>query len=253
MDTKLDLFDQTLEELFPAHRGSLFEAARYSLSGGKRLRPRLTLALLETFSQPIEKGLYPAAALEMIHTYSLIHDDLPCMDNDDERRGKPTLHKAYSESHAVLTGDFLLTFAFETLAKAPYLNPTEKIELIACLTQRSGADGMIGGQVLDLSGPIDNPEEMYLKKTGALICCALEFGGILSNADLVPLQKIGSHLGVAFQLIDDLLDKDGILKPNIAEEKALTLYEKTLEEISHLPNGAPALRKLAQEMIHRTS
>ena len=255
MDRLREALNQILTELLPKDRGTLYEAARYSLEGGKRLRPLLTLAVLETYSVPIKKGLYPAAALEMIHTYSLIHDDLPCMDDDDIRRGKPTLHKAYHESSAVLTGDFLLTFAFETLANAPDLSDSEKNALITTLARHAGAEGMIGGQLLDLEGTIEDWEEIYSKKTGALFCAALEFGALLVGASVEPFQAIGKALGMAFQLIDDLLDKDGTVKiygDQIVEEKASQLLEKAVAIMDTLPNGAPRLQSLADAMIHRT-
>lgn len=257
MDTLANYLEKTLDELLPEKRGKVFEAARYSLKGGKRLRPRLLFAALETFDQPIEIGLYPAAALECIHTYSLIHDDLPSMDNDDERRGRPTLHKVYPEGHAILTGDFLLTYSFEILSGAPLISAEKKIELIHCLTLRCGEQGMIGGQIVDLEGIEDlrQMEEMHLKKTGALISCALEFGAILSGIDSEPLKQIGTDLGIAFQLMDDLMDNDGIaqfISKERIEEEAKTRYEAALSKISKLPGGAPRLKKLASEMIFRT-
>ncbi len=250
-----EIFEQTLTQLLPKEEHLLFEAARYSLEGGKRLRPLLTLTVLETFGQPIEKGLYPAAAIEMVHTFSLIHDDLPCMDDDDMRRGLPTLHKVYPESHAVLTGDFLFAYAFETLASAPELTDSEKNALISTLALRAGAKGMIGGQILDLTGNPEDWEAMSLKKTGALISAALEFGAILVGEALTPFQEIGQYLGLAFQLIDDLLDGDGAVKiygPEIAKEKAKNLLEKAQERIKLFPKGAPQLQALANEMVLRT-
>lgn len=249
--------DQTLDQLIPPTKEPLFEAAHYSLEGGKRLRPLLTLAIVETFGQPIEKALHPACALEMIHTYSLIHDDLPCMDDDDFRRGKPSLHKAYPESHAVLTGDFLLTYAFEVLANAPLLSDTQKNRLIAVLALRSGSQGMIGGQVLDIAGGSTNLEhllQMHAKKTGALITAACEFGGIITEqTDLAPFQTIGEYLGLAYQIVDDILDGDGIVDvigQSQAEEFAEDLFEKASRIIETLPSTHLAL--LAKEMIFRS-
>lgn len=244
--------DQTLQQLLPPTENSLFEAAHYSLEGGKRLRPLLTLAIA-----PLEKALHPACALEMIHTYSLIHDDLPCMDDDDFRRGKPSLHKAYPESHAVLTGDFLLTYAFEVLANAPHLSDTQKNRLIATLALRSGSHGMIGGQVLDMTEGNQNLEQllkMHAKKTGALITAACEFGGIIADqADLTPFQAIGEYLGLAYQIVDDILDGDGIVDvigQSQAEEFAEDLFEKASKIIETLPS--PQLALLAKEMIFRS-
>lgn len=251
--------DLTLQQLLPSNKELLFEAAHYSLEGGKRLRPLLVLKILEAYNLPIEHGLHPACALEMIHTYSLIHDDLPCMDNDDFRRGKPTLHRAYPESHAVLTGDFLLTYAFEVLADAPHLADRQKNRLIACLARRSGSQGMIGGQLLDIEGKSTDLKhclQMHSKKTGALITAACEFGGIIAGQeDLVPFQAIGEQLGLAYQIVDDLIDGDGIVRligSTHAEEFAEELFEKALKTIETLPDGAPGLAMLAKEMIFRS-
>ena len=252
-----DLIETTLQELIPPSTSKLFEAALYSLEGGKRLRPLLTLAVADTFNQPIETALYPACAVELIHTYSLIHDDLPCMDDDDIRRDKPTLHKAYSESRAILTGDFLLTYAFEVLAKAPQLSPNQKNALILTLAKRAGSEGMIGGQVLDMEeNSHEHFIEMRLKKTGALISAALEFGGIIAHQeDLTILQTIGRDLGLAFQIVDDILDEDGAVRMlglTSAQKMAEDLYHSALEHIQTLPGGAPLLTTLANGMIYRT-
>ena len=156
----------------------LFLAARYSLlSSGKRLRPMLVLAVCESFGIDQDHALIPACALEMIHTYSLIHDDLPCMDDDDLRRGQPTLHKVYPEWHALLTGDFLLTYAFELLSTAPLLDTHQKLDLIKSLAKHAGAHGMIGGQMIDLLSKEQTVdwkvlEQMHLGKTAGLIVAA---------------------------------------------------------------------------------
>lgn len=254
-----ELINQTLKKLIPTEDGILFEAAHYSLEGGKRLRPLITLAVVETFGKEIEKGLYPACALEMIHTYSLIHDDLPCMDDDDFRRGKPSLHRAYPESHAVLTGDFLLTYAFEVLVKAPHLSEAEKNRLVTVLALRAGSKGMIGGQVMDIEGEnlrLEDLITMHIKKTAALITAAFEFGGIIAGQDdLTPFRVIGEHLGLAYQIIDDILDGDGatlILGFKEAEDLAHSHFEKAFRIIETLPNGAPRLALLAKEMIFRS-
>lgn len=254
-----ELIDQTLKQLIPTDGKLLFEAAHYSLNGGKRLRPLLTLTIAQAHDQPIEKVLYPACALEMIHAYSLIHDDLPCMDDDDFRRGKPSLHKAYSESHAILTGDFLLTYAFEVLAKAPSLNDAQKNQLIAILALRAGSEGMIGGQLLDIDrkwDQLDSLFDMHIKKTAALITAACEFGGIIAGlSDLTTLQSIGEHLGIAYQLIDDMIDKDGafeLIGENETGELAEMHFEKALKLIQTLPCAAPKLEALAKEMVFRS-
>jgi len=261
----------------------LFEAARYSLlSGGKRLRPILAFAVAEMYGTPIEKILTPACALEIVHTYSLIHDDLPCMDDDDLRRGMPTLHKVYGEGHAVLTGDFLLTFAFELLAKSPHLTSDEKIELITSLSEAAGAEGMIGGQVVDLLSegkPInwDTLECMHVGKTSALIISALEFGAIIGNAPLRDrelLRTFGKSIGLAFQIIDDVLDvtstTEDLGKPAGSDkekakptavtllglEKARTyaeaLFEEARKALNELSLPSPLLQQLAKKLVFRT-
>lgn len=207
--------EQELESLLQSKSGQLYEAARYSLlSGGKRLRPLLTLAVAEALGGTLDVALHPACALEMIHTYSLIHDDLPCMDDDDFRRGKPTLHRAYNEGLAVLVGDFLLTYAFEVLANAPQIPVERKVKLIALLSQQAGGEGMIGGQVMDLEAEgrsitFKDLQLIHSRKTGALMTAAIEFGGIAAGASVdqqKSLKLFGQELGLAFQIRDDILD-----------------------------------------------
>jgi len=210
--------EEELERLIPEKLvpyNNLFQAARYSiLAGGKRLRPVLTLATAEALGGSSTNALRAACALEMIHTYSLIHDDLPCMDDDDFRRGKPSLHKVYPEGHAVLTGDFLLTHAFTVLADDSNLTPDQRLELIKVLAAHSGAEGMIGGQVMDIAAEEQNVtlellEEIHQLKTGAMIRAALEFGAIIANASLQDrsvLNQFGKDIGLAFQVVDDVLD-----------------------------------------------
>lgn len=273
------LIESTLEALLleypqlPHHL--LFESARYSLlSSGKRLRPLLTLATVQAFELPIEKALIPASALELIHTYSLIHDDLPCMDNDDWRRGKPSLHRAYPEGHALLTGDYLLTYAFELLSDAPLLSAEQKVALIQLLSKNAGGQGMIGGQVLDLISEgkaIDWPtlELMYMNKTAALITTALEFGAIIveaSSEDRAHLRTLGNHLGLAFQIIDDLLEEESpessdqkkkkatavtLLGRDKAKERAHSLSLAAHTSLASLSRPAPLLAHLTELLTHR--
>ncbi len=222
VEKKLPLIEKTLKEilhsfLHDAENPLLFEAASYSLlNPGKRLRPLLVLAAVESLGGPLEAALYPACAIEILHTYSLIHDDLPCMDDDDLRRGKPTLHKIYPEGQAVLTGDVLLTLAFEVLASAPGLLPHTALELIKILSEKAGGKGMILGQSLDLLGENKTLswKELSLihkKKTADLIGACLEFGAVLSDrSSLRPaLRKIGENIGLSFQIVDDILDIEG--------------------------------------------
>jgi len=201
----------------PAKR--LAEAMRYGLLGpGKRLRPFLVIESAALFGVPREAALDTAAALECIHAYSLIHDDLPAMDNDDLRRGRPTVHRAYDEATAILAGDGLLTFAFEVLARpVSHPDPAVRAELVLELARASGATGMAGGQMLDLEAerlPLE-PEAIAVMqdmKTGALIRFACVAGAILGRAlagERAALEAYGGALGEAYQIADDLLDATG--------------------------------------------
>lgn len=235
-----------LEKLFISDENPCTEAARYSIfSSGKRLRPNIVLDVLLSFEKPIELGLDAACSLEIIHTYSLIHDDLPCMDNDEMRRGKPTVHIAYGEEIAVLTGDYLLTYAFEVLAKAD-LPSTTSIELIKILTKNAGIKGMIGGQILDLDSS-KKLEEMHRKKTGALFSAAFSFGAIIGGASIAEqknLAHIGTKLGLAYQIIDDIQD----FEKDMQNQK--TTFSTTLEP----EKAADTAREIFKEIttsIHR--
>ncbi len=203
------------------YTSQIYEAMKYSLfTGGKRLRPIMTIKSFELFSNKIEKVLPFALAIEMIHTYSLIHDDLPCMDNDDFRRGKPTSHRVYGEAMAILAGDGLLNLAFETMSNFIYSNSESvedfrrNIRAMKEISAYSGCRGMIGGQVLDLMGSSDNMDEekliyMYSSKTAALIMASLVSGAIVSGASEDEINKVkdfGLYLGLAYQIKDDLLD-----------------------------------------------
>lgn len=220
----IELFDTYLRKILAdtsVHSSALYESMEYSLfTGGKRLRPILAIKSFEIFHDNVNMILPFAAAIEMIHTYSLIHDDLPCMDNDDFRRGKPTSHKVYGEAMAVLTGDGLLNFAFESLSA--YTARTSRtvgdykknIAAIDVIGKCSGVKGMIGGQVLDLYGSAENMDEdmllsMYRRKTGALIEASIVAGGIIGRAsddDIEILREFGENLGLAYQINDDILD-----------------------------------------------
>ena len=217
------LIDSALEKIFPVPAGlqkQVIEAARYSLfAGGKRLRPILCLAATEVAGGPIEPVIPAACALEMIHTYSLIHDDLPAMDDDDFRRGVPTNHKVFGEAIAVLAGDALLTEAFEFLAAShcAEIGAEKVLEVIRIAVKAAGYRGMIGGQVIDLeceNRKVDlaTVEYMHIHKTGALLSASLEIGAILGGGDdrqLKAMKDFGHHLGLAFQITDDLLDVEG--------------------------------------------
>jgi geranylgeranyl diphosphate synthase type II len=194
---------------------SIHKAMRYSLfAGGKRIRPILCIAAAEAVSDSPTGIESAACALELIHTYSLIHDDLPALDNDDLRRGRPTCHKVFSEAIAILAGDALLTLAFQVLSQLD-CEPGRKTRLIEELAVASGTvDGMIGGQVHDLEGEHKHPtaallEAIHRAKTGALLRASLRIGGIYAGADDDQLQALscyGGHIGLAFQIVDDILD-----------------------------------------------
>jgi len=219
--------DEALERYLPGAGESpkeIHEAVRYSIfAGGKRLRPILVLAAAEAAGGQVEQALSAAAAIEMIHTYSLIHDDLPAMDDDDFRRGRPTCHKVYGEAMAILAGDALLTQAFILLSGEPApanSNPDARLRVIHEIAMAAGSKGMVGGQVVDMlheDREVDLPTLQYLHthKTGALIRGCLRVGGMLASAgseQLDALTRYGERIGLAFQIVDDILDLEGNLE-----------------------------------------
>jgi geranylgeranyl diphosphate synthase, type II len=195
---------------------TIHRAMRYSLfAGGKRIRPLLAIAAAETVSDAPVGVEAAACSLELIHTYSLIHDDLPALDNDDLRRGRPTCHKVFGDAMAILAGDALLTLAFEVLAKLEGVDAERRVRLVAELATASGTvGGMIGGQVNDIEGEGKHPtaallESIHRAKTGALLRCSVRMGAIFAGANaaqLLALTKFGEHVGLAFQIVDDVLD-----------------------------------------------
>ena len=195
---------------------TIHSAMRYSLfAGGKRIRPLLAIAAARAVSDAPMGIESCACALEMIHTYSLIHDDLPALDNDDFRRGRPTCHKVYGDAMAILAGDALLTLAFEVLAKMEYADASKRIELVRELATASGTvGGMIGGQVNDIEGEGKHPtahllESIHRAKTGALLRGSVRMGAIYAGAasdQVTALTSFGEHIGLAFQIVDDILD-----------------------------------------------
>ncbi|MGM9637303.1 MAG: polyprenyl synthetase family protein [Eubacteriales bacterium] len=200
----------------------LLEAMDYSTSaGGKRIRPFLVISVSDIFGGNSNEAILYATALEMIHTYSLIHDDLPCMDNDDLRRGKPTCHKVFGEATAMLAGDALLTYAFEILATNSEIPADHRIKAVAILSKYSGVSGMIGGQQMDLSGEgqsisYETMTKMHSLKTGALIKAACELGALSASVDdektLADLDCYAEGIGRVFQLVDDLLDESATVE-----------------------------------------
>lgn len=286
LKNKGELIEHTLSKLIPENSAPykiLQHSARYCLlNGGKRLRPILALATAASLNGDEQTALHPACALEIIHTYSLIHDDLPCMDNDDYRRGKLTLHKVVPEGIAVLTGDYLLTLAFEVIADAKGLTDSQKINLIKVISKRAGGEGMIAGQVMDVEGEnkvltLDQLQNIHLAKTGALLTASLEIGAIVAHANeeiMHLLQGFGRDIGLAFQIIDDVIDvtasvqKHGkkaasdltnhkttyvsILGVNESKELAQRLLESALSKLDCLPGNANVLRNLAKIIVNRS-
>jgi geranylgeranyl diphosphate synthase type II len=218
LETRGKLIDRALDRFLPratTKPPTIHKAMRYSLfAGGKRLRPALTLAAAEACGGDVQTALPAACAVECIHTYSLIHDDLPCMDDDDLRRGRPTSHKVFGEGIAVLTGDGLLTIAFEILAQAVETPRYKMAALIRELAEASGSRWLIGGQVADLEGEgkkVNGNELKYIHrcKTAALLTASIRLGAMSANVSAARLKNLtdfGQSLGLAFQVIDDILD-----------------------------------------------
>ncbi|MCF6408393.1 polyprenyl synthetase family protein [Pseudalkalibacillus salsuginis] len=220
LQQKKNLIDETLPGKVDRLQGhtSLKEAMLYSiLAGGKRLRPTLLLMTIEAFEKDSKFGLDAACAVEMIHTYSLIHDDLPAMDDDDFRRGNLTNHKIYGEAMAILAGDALLTYAFEVISGCKLLNDELKVDLIMNLSKAAGPEGMVDGQAADLEGEgkslsLGDLEQIHRKKTGALLGYAIYAGARIAGGErrqLDHLIQFAHHLGLAFQIQDDILDVEG--------------------------------------------
>jgi geranylgeranyl diphosphate synthase, type II len=214
----LTAVEAALERLMPPEGtppSSIHRAMRYSVfAGGKRIRPVLCMEAARMFTDDPGSAVHVGCALEFIHTYSLIHDDLPSLDNDDLRRGKPTNHKVFGEAIAILAGDALLTLAFQTLASAP-VEPDRRLRILAAVASAAGTDrGMIGGQVADIEAerkPVDGAglEYIHRSKTAALIRASVVAGALAGGAamdDVARLSDFGEHIGWAFQVVDDLLD-----------------------------------------------
>ena len=247
------------------------QACRYPVTtGGKRMRPLLTLAAVEALGQEAgPAALHAAAAVELIHTYSLVHDDLPAMDDDDERRGRPTVHRAYDEATAILVGDALLTEAFSTLT-APAVPAPLQGRLVAELATAAGHRGMVGGQAADvgLGGPVDDLDTLlalHRGKTGALLRVSVRLGGWVAgatDAQLAALTTTGESIGLAFQLADDILDADEdagddgppsvvkLLGPDETSRRAQALADQALSAAASLPHP-DALLALARFTVER--
>jgi farnesyl diphosphate synthase len=244
----------------------LIEAMRYvCLNGGKRFRPFLVVESAALFEVPRQNALMAGAALECVHCYSLVHDDLPAMDNDDLRRGQPTAHKAFDEATAILAGDGLLTFAFDILSRhETHADPSVRIELVMALARASGVGGMVGGQMLDLAAegrfvqnraPLEFSEKdvrtLQAMKTGALLRFACQAGGILAAASpeqRAALERYGSAVGQAFQIADDLLDLEG--DPALVGKqtgKDAAAGKATLVSVLGVPTAKARLKALVTE------
>lgn len=217
-----DVIEATLDRVLPKGGGPearVFEAMRYSsLGGGKRLRPFLVVEGAKLFDVPLENAARAGAAVELVHCYSLVHDDLPAMDDDELRRGRPTCHIKFDEATAILAGDALLTLAFEVLAdEATHADPSVRMALVTALAKASGAHGMVGGQMFDLDAEsrqltLDEIKRLQSMKTGALFSFSCEAGAILgksSSRARAALLNYAQDLGLAFQIADDLLDAEG--------------------------------------------
>ena len=260
----LSTIEKTLEGILPPEKQYptlVHEAMRYSVfPAGKRFRPVLALAACEAAGGRAEDALIPAASLELIHTYSLVHDDLPALDNDDLRRGRSTCHKRFGEAVAILAGDGLLTLAFQALGR---FRPAERaLRILDELSTAAGTYGMIGGQVADLMVPIRElnlPMLDYISshKTGKLIKAGAVIGAMAAGADksaLARISKYGESLGMAFQFVDDLLDGDGYLKVIKAPEirqKVRDLLARAKREIHPFGRKAEKLLFLADFLVER--
>ena len=275
----LNKVNERLELLLANKSGKIYDAMRYSLyAGGKRIRPVLALACCDALHGDMEAALCYGCAIEMIHTYSLIHDDLPCMDDDDLRRGKPTNHIVFGEDMAVLAGDALLNFACESVLNSHIIDSRMNVEALKVIFAASGAEGMIGGQVLDMAAEkeeigVEQLIDLHRKKTGALICAAASVGAISAGKDKELFSDYAAALGLAFQIRDDILDVEGDAeifgKPVLSDEKNnkttyVKLYgidgakgllkeetDKAIQAIKFLGEEGRFLREFANYLLNR--
>lgn len=292
-DTQLSQIQQHVEQVMQhlldkraVNDQALLDAMRYSLLlGGKRIRPFLVYSVGEMLGASRHDLDGPAAAIECLHSYSLIHDDLPAMDDDDLRRGKPTCHKAFNEAVAILAGDALQTLAFEAICLHPYqqVAPAQALAMVQQLALASGYNGMCGGQAVDLAHTnkamtVDALEQMHRLKTGALIECAVHLGWLAAPNrephELDALLRFARSIGLAFQVQDDILDIEGdtitlgkpqgsdqqsnkatypaLLGMAQAKAKALQLYQDAVDALAELPYDTRELSLLAHYIVHRS-
>lgn len=278
--------DQSLKAYFDREREYnkvLYDSMAYSINvGGKRVRPILMILAYYIYKSDYKKVLSPAMAIEMIHTYSLIHDDLPCMDNDDLRRGKPTNHKVFGEAIAVLAGDALLNEAMKVLVDYSLEEGRDALRATKIIADAAGSDGMIGGQIVDIINEekeeisLDELNYMHLKKTGELIKASIMAGAVLagaSNKDIKKLEEFGYKLGLAFQIKDDILDVVGNtedLGKNVhkdqdcnknnyitifgleeCKDKCVNLTEECIEILSSIEGRTEPLKALTMMLLER--
>ncbi len=286
---KITLVDTALENWLPKEKDmpySIHKAMRYSIfAGGKRVRPVLMLAACEAVGGIIEKAMPSACAMEMIHTYSLIHDDLPAMDNDDFRRGRPTNHKVFGEAIAILAGDGLLTEAFKLISNPSFATDIESATRLAVIHEIAtcaGTYGMVGGQVVDMESEgkpeIDLPTVQYIHthKTGALIKASVVAGALLGGADevqLAAIRRYGEAAGLAFQIADDILDIEGtteeigkdagsdeargkatypaVMGLAAAKQEAKAMMDEAMLALEPLGKPAEPLREIARYIVER--
>lgn len=260
---KLQLVEAELAQIIPqesALSSTLCEAMNYSLmAGGKRLRPVLLIAAADAVGGQGDSFIKSACAIEMIHTYSLIHDDLPAMDNDDYRRGKLTCHKVYGDGMAVLAGDALLTMAFEVLCSQKNVNAENRLRVVREMSFSAGPNGMVGGQAIDLlsenkSIDMKTLKQMHEAKTGALFCAAIRSGAILANAterQMDALTIYAEKFGLAFQITDDILDVIGsaekIGKPVGSDERN---HKSTYVTLTSLAEAKKMAAEAVSEALH---
>ena len=261
----------------------LVNAMRYAtLGGGKRIRPLLTCATAASLGVDPAHALAPACAVEFIHAYSLIHDDLPAMDDDDLRRGRPAVHIAFGEAIAILAGDALQALAFETIANASTLSTPVRLAMIDALARAVGCSGMVGGQAFDMNATgqrlsIDGLEAMHRAKTGALLTTAVELGALAAGADdatRVALREFGAAVGLAFQVVDDLLDVTeatqhigktagadaaagkntfpGLLGIDATRNRAAQLYDEAVIALHRASITTGPLLAIARRIVERT-
>jgi len=278
LKNKKNIIEKALDEYLPPEEKApsiIHKAIRYSVfGGGKRIRPILTLATAELFGKDTESVLKAACGVELIHTFSLIHDDLPCIDNDDFRRGKPSNHKVFGEAIALLAGDALLVYGFDLIIKNSEVKEIKKQSILKLMKEISfyiGTENMLGGQVEDITLKNENITKedlynLYMKKTAALICLSIRAGAILSGANqrqLKALTKYGENIGLAFQIVDDILDimqdQRDLGKPTYAnkygikeaESESERLIEEAKNSLKIFNQKAETLKSLADYLLTR--